>query len=174
MRRKKVIKRRGFTLIEQVMAMVTGTIVVLGMGTLLVDGQNGWNRIYDRVYGDITTDAYVARKTFDTTVRRASGRYELLSDDREMVEVYYCGEASVSATIDSYARFYTKNGKLLVDYGILDGGWDSGQKYQTNTLAHNVDSVSFSVVGRAVEMKLTLNDGFQSLTVVSSAIRYNE
>ncbi len=69
MLKRKHRTQRGFTLIELAMAAAISTIVILGVGVLLVDSQRGWIRMYNRIYSDVVTDSYVARKTFDVVIR---------------------------------------------------------------------------------------------------------
>ncbi len=108
---------RGFTLIELIIAMAIMLLVVLAIGIALVDGQRGWSIQYDRIYSDVVTDGYVARKKFDTVMRRASGETLSLGDDGNWVEVcYYASDDS--AVVDRYARFYVANGNLIVEYGL--------------------------------------------------------
>lgn len=168
----KTKNRIGFTLTELMMATVIAAIVILGMGTVLVDSHRGWSRTYNRVYGDVVTDGYVARKTFDAVVRKSSIKRELLGDG--MVEVYYYNDPETSTRIDRYARFYTADEKLLVDYGELDTDGNPQGYPHTVTLARNVESASFSIAGNCVRMTLRLDNGSEALTVMSSAIRHNE
>lgn len=149
------------------------TIVVFSTGALLMESQRGWSEMYNRVHGGVVTDAYVARKTFDAVVRKSSIKRELLGSD--WVEVYYYVDADTSTWLDRYARFYvTGDNELLVDYGEVDAGGISLEPTTTVTLAHNVESPSFSVAGACVQMTLTLNNGSESLTMMSSPYRHNE
>ena len=162
----------GFTLTELTVVTVMAAIVILSMGVVLVDSQRGWSAMYNRVYGGVVDDAYVARKTFDAVVRKSSINRELLGDG--MVEVYYYNDPDTSILLDRYARFYTVDEELLVDYGEVDAAGNPQEPTSTVTLAHNVVASNFSVVGTCVQMTLTLDDGSESLTVMSSPVRHNE
>ena len=70
--KKRQISARGFTLTELITAMAIMIFVILAIGVALVDGQRGWNFMYDRVYSDVVTDGYVARRKFDAVMRKAS------------------------------------------------------------------------------------------------------
>lgn len=168
----KTKNRPGLSLIELMVALMMVLIVILTVGTVLVGSQRGWSRMYNRVYGDVVTDSYVARKTFDAVVRKSSTKRELIGDG--MVEVYYYSDGANPTRLDRYARFYKDDEELLVDYGELDEDGDPLEASSTQTLAHNVEVADFSVVGVCVKMLLRLDDGSEELTVMSSAVRYNE
>ena len=91
MRKNKLRVQRGFTIIELVIAAAIGLIVTLGIAVILVDSQRGWQRMYNRIYSDVATDSYVARKTFDSVIRKASSETFLLDAAGSWIEVYYYG-----------------------------------------------------------------------------------
>ncbi len=173
MRLKKVTNKRAFTLIEIMVTMALATIVIFSTGVLLLDSQRGWSVMYNRVYGGVVDDAYVARKTFDAVVRKSSIKYEPLGDDE--VELYYYADPDTSTLPDRYAWFYVTDGnEFLVDYGEVDAVGNPQEPTTTVTLAHNVTAAGFSVAGACVQMTLKLDDGSESLTVMSSPVRHNE
>ena len=138
-----------------------------------MESQRGWSEMYNRVHGGVVTDAYVARKTFAAVVRKSSIKRELLGSD--WVEVYYYADADTSTWLDRYVRFYvTGENEFLVDYGEVDAGGISLDATTTVTLAHNVVAANFSVAGACVQMTLRLDNGSESLTVMSSPFRHNE
>jgi type II secretory pathway pseudopilin PulG len=172
MRVKKVTNKRAFTITELMVTILMAAIVILGTGVLLVDSHRGWRAMYNRVYGGLVDDAYVARKTFNSVVRKSSTRSVLLGSD--WVEVYYYADPDTSTWLDRYARFYvTAGNELMVGYGNVDADGNSLGATSTVTLAHNVAAANFSVAGACVQMTLTLDNGSDSLTVMSSPIRYN-
>lgn len=173
MRCKTVRNRQGFTLTEMVVTMMAGTIVIGTVGAVLVNSQRGWNRMYDRVYGDVVTGAYVAKKTFDKVVRQSSIKRVRLGNSE--VEVYYYNDAETSTMLDRYACFYVTSGReLMVDYGELSADGTPQAALSTMALARNVEAVDFSVVGASIQMILRLDNGSESLTVASTAVRHNE
>ncbi|MBL7184843.1 MAG: prepilin-type N-terminal cleavage/methylation domain-containing protein [Phycisphaerae bacterium] len=87
--KKSLTASRGFTLIELITAMTIMLIVVLAIGMVLVDGQRNWSIQYDRIYSDVVTDGYVARRKFDTVMRTASREKVSLDDTGSWIEVYY-------------------------------------------------------------------------------------
>ncbi len=161
--------RSGITIIEVVIAAMASVIVMVGVGIAIVDGQRGWNRMYSRTYADVVTDGYVARKMFDTAVRKSSREMYLLDDAGQWVEVYYYS-SSAASKVDRYARFSVSSGDLNVEYGELDPRVTSS----VQTVCSNVSSVSFSGGGTAIQMILNLDDGMQSTTVTCSAVMHNQ
>ena len=161
--------RSGVTVIEIVIAAAASVIVMVGVGIAIVDGQRGWNRMYSRTYADVVTDGYVARKMFDTAVRKSSREMYLIDDSGQWVEVYYYSSPSVSEA-DSYARFFVSGGDLNVEYGKLDPRATTS----VHTVCSNVSSVSFSGGGTSIQMILNLDDGAQSSTVTCSAVMHNQ
>jgi len=174
MRWKTVRNNRGYTLIELMLGTVMSTILIFSMGIVLVDSQRGWSRMYNRVYGGLVTDGYVARKAFDAAVRKSSIKRARLGDDNDEVEVYYYDDPETSTRLDRYARFYVTDGELLVDYGELDADGNPQGHPQTVTLTRNVKAADFSIAGACVQMALSLDNGSESVTVMASPVRHNE
>jgi hypothetical protein len=170
MRSKRLTFRRGFTMTELAVAIAASVIVMVGIGVVLVDGMKGWNRMYNRAYGDVVTDSYVARKLFDTEIRKASRERYSLATDGSWLEIYYYFNAA-SAEVDRYALFYTSNaGDLNVEYGILE----PRETLRVQTICSNVTSCTFMGQGRSAQMVLTLDDGSQTVTTVTSAVMHNQ
>ena len=166
--KKRLTASPGFTIIELLIATAIMVIVVLAIGIALVDGQRGWNYMYDRVYSDVITDGYVARRKFDAVTRTASRDRFLLDDAGSWVEVYYYAD-DTSTVVDRYARFYTANGDLNVEYGQLD----PKATLSTETVCGNVSVCTFEQLGRSIQMILKLDNGTQTNTVISSAVANN-
>ncbi|MHC4212214.1 MAG: hypothetical protein ACYSWP_02465 [Planctomycetota bacterium] len=169
MAKKKSKFRSGITIIEVAVAAMASVIVMVGVGIAIVDGQRGWNRMYSRTYADVVTDSYVARKMFDTAVRKSSREMYLIDDAGQWVEVYYYSSPGASE-VDRYARFSVSSGDLNVEYGELDPRSTSS----VQTVCSNVSSASFSGTGTAIQMILNLDDGSQSATVTCSAVMHNQ
>jgi len=178
---KRFKASRGSTLTELIIVIAITVIVVLAVGIALVDSQRGWSIMYNRIYSDTVTDSYVARRKFDTVMRKASARRKfdtvmrkasgesfLLDDTGSWLEVYYYADED-SAVVDRYARFYVANGDLIVEYGQLNP-----KVTQTvETVCGNVSGCTFKQAGRSAQMILTLDNGEQNSTVVSSAVTHN-
>ncbi len=165
---KKLTASRGFTLIELIIATAIMFIVILAIGIALVDGQRGWSIQYDRIYSDVVTDGYVARRKFDAVMRKASRDKFWLDPAGGWVEVrYYANDAST--VVDRYARFYTANGELNVEYGQLN----PQETLSVETVCGDVSSCTFKQLGRSIQMILKLDNGTQTNTVISSAVTHN-
>jgi prepilin-type N-terminal cleavage/methylation domain-containing protein len=172
MKRKEMTGRRGFTLTELATTIAIAGIMMLAMGVVLVDSQRGWQQTFDRVFSDVVTDGYVARKTFDSIVRRSSYRRESIGSG--WIEVYYYSDPDTSTRLDRYARFYQTGNELRVMYGPIDVNGNLQGQDRDVMIARNVQSVTFSIMGSAVQMVLGLDNGEQQITVMTSAVRHNE
>jgi prepilin-type N-terminal cleavage/methylation domain-containing protein len=158
----------GFTLVELMVTIAIASIVVSAIGIVIVDGQRCWQVLYSRVNSDVATDGYVARKKFDTTIRKASGEKMLTDSNGNWIEVYYYANDS-STTVDSYARFYENEGTLSIEYGQLN----PRKTLNVETLCENVSDCTFKQIGKSAQMMLTLDDGTQKNTIVTSAVTHN-
>ena len=160
---------RGFTMVE---LMITATIMVivgLAIGVVIVDGQTGWNVMYDRINSDVSTDGYVARKKFDVVMRSASRGQSLLDGDGSWIEVYSYA-SSASTVVDRYSRFYVSDADLNIEYGEVD----PRVTLSTDTVCSNVSACTFQQVGTSTQMTLTLDNGTQTNTIVTSAVTHNQ
>jgi Tfp pilus assembly protein PilW len=167
--KKTISNRKGFTLVELMVATGLASTVILGVGMLLVDSQRGWNRMYNRAYSDVVTDAHVARRAFDRVVRNASCQGILLDADGNWLEVYGYSDPN-SAVVDRYARLLSSNGEVTIEYGAID----PRQTLSTETICGNVTSCTFKSAGNSAQMLLTLDNGTQNTTVVASAVMHNQ
>jgi prepilin-type N-terminal cleavage/methylation domain-containing protein len=167
-----MIKKRpksGFTLIELLVTMVIMLIVGLAVGVVIVDGQTGWNNMYDRLNSDIVTDGYVARKKFDSVMRSASREKSLVAGDGSWIEVYSYASPS-STVLDRYSRFYVSDGDLNLEYGQID----PRATLSVETVCGNVLSCTFQQIGTSIQMTLKLDDNEHTNTIVSSAVTHNQ
>ena len=169
MPKDKVTMCQGFTLVELMVATVAGAIITFAVGMLLVSSQRGWQTMYSGINSGAMADSYIARKTFDAVVRKASREKLLLDDSGDWIEVYYYDDAA-STTADCYARFYQADGNLNLEYGKVNPRETS----TVLTVCRNVSDCVFKANGCSVQMVLTLDDGRQTATVVSSAVMHNE
>jgi len=169
MTKKRLTTLRGFTLIELIITTAIMVIAISAVAVVIVDSQRGWNIMYNRTYSDVVTDGYVARKKFDTVMRRASGERPLLDDAGSWLEVYYYADDD-SVLVDRYARFYVAYGNLNVEYGKLN----PKETLTVETVCGNVSDCMFNQAGRSAQMILTLDDGTQTNTIVSSAVMHNQ
>lgn len=160
---------RGFTLIELMITTVIMVIVGLAIGVVIVDGQTGWNTMYDRLNSDVVTDGYAARKKFDAVMRRASRGQSLVAADSSWIEVYSYA-SPFSTTVDRYSRFYVSDGDLNLEYGRVE----PRATLSVETVCRNVLACTFQQVGTSIQMTLTLDDDTQTNTIVSSAVTHNK
>ncbi len=159
----------AFTLIELMVAIVLAAVVISGVGIILADSQRGWHDMYNCIYADVVTDSYVAKKTFDSVIRRACKSKGILLDPAgSWVEVCYYA-ATGSTTVDRYARFYVSGGKLNLQRGTLN----PKQALTETVLCENVSACVFKSNGRSVQMIITLDNGQQNIAFVSSAVMHN-
>lgn len=162
--------RAGLTLAELLVATVIVAIVILALGTTITDSVRGWHRMYGRVYADVRTDSFVARKTFDQVIRKATRQMYLVDSAGAWLEVYYYSD-SAESIVNRYARFHSASGALLVEYGE----WEAGAKsrLRIDIVCENVSSCVFKADGRSAQMLLTLDDGSQNIVVATSAVMHN-
>lgn len=168
MKQKRPTRIRGFTLVELMITMVVMVIVASAIGVVLIDNQRGWSNMYGRINSDVTTDGYVARKKFDAVVRNSNSEKILVDPAGTWIELYYYS-SSVAPVVDRYVRFYESDGDLNVEYGTL------GPKVTLSvaTVCSNVTACAFKQAGRSAQMILTLDNGTQTNTVVTSAVTQN-
>jgi len=112
----------------------------------LVDGQRGWSTQYNRIYSDVVTDGYVARRKFDAVMRKASREKFEIDPAGSWVEVYYYAD-DTSTVVDRYARFSTANGNLNVEYGL----YPNKETLSIETVCGNVSGCTFAQVGRSID-----------------------
>ncbi len=158
----------GFTLVELMISMVVMVITSFMIGTVIVDGQNGWSNMYDRINSDVVTDGYVVRKRFDAVIRKAGSDKILIGDNNRSIEVYYYS-SDLSKALDRYARFYVSNGNLILEYGRLS----PKAVLNAETLCSNVASCTFHEVGKSAQLILVLDNGKRKNTVITSAVTNN-
>jgi prepilin-type N-terminal cleavage/methylation domain-containing protein len=161
-------RTNGFTLIEMLISMIVMLISISAIGTIIVDNQRGWSRLYDSAYSDIMTDGYVAKKKFDSVVRKASSANILIANYGHSVEVYQYSSSS-SAVTDLFACFYLASGELKLAYGQLN----PRVLLSVETVCKNVSQCHFSKTGSSIQMELKLDNGTQENTVLSSAVAQN-
>ena len=167
--KKRSRARKGFTLVELMIATVILVVVGFAIGVVVVDGQTTWNTMYNRINSDIVTDGYVARKKFDSVIRNASRSKFLLAGDGSWIEVYYYADTS-STVVDRYARFYVSRSDLNLEYGQLE----PRVTIDVEIVCGNVLECTFRQAGASAQMILILDNGTQNQTIVASAVIHNK
>jgi len=173
----------GFTLIELMMVIIIVAIAIIGMSSVIADAQRGHRQMYERVFGDVVSDAYATRRAFDRVVRKSSIRYYMIDADPSAVSgntsvtVYYYDDPQTSLVLDKYCRFEVEGTELAAYYGNLAPGTFNPQGSETRArLAQNVTYSEFSVIGTgvAVRMMLRLDNEKQQMTFTTTALRHND
>jgi hypothetical protein len=148
--------------------MIVAAIVVLAIGAVITDSRRVWEITYNRVYSDAISDGYVAMKKYDAIVRKASGENLSVGETGSWIEVYYSSDED-STTVDRYAYFHVDDGELKIENGQLN----PRETLSVETICGNVSACTFKQAGRSAQMILTLDDGRQTRTIVSSAVAHN-
>ena len=177
MPKSKLTSQRGFTLVELAITMAISTIVILGVAIVLVNSQSAWNHMYSKAHSDVVTDGFVAKKTFDAVIRKASKENFLINDAGNLLEIYYYKDED-SDSVDRYARFYELNGRLILEHGEYEPREESEEESRetltVQTVCENVSNCIFTRAGRSAQMILTLDNGSQTTIVSASAVMHNE
>jgi len=168
MRTAIITSNRGFTLIELTIAIVISSIIILGVGGVLVDSHRGWQKMYSRTFSEVKEEGKVARLMFDTVIRKASESNIQVGLDNDWVEVQYYDNGA-SESLDRYARFYKVDDELQVEYGTLD----PKAATSTQTVCSNVTSCVFMNAGSSVQMILSLDNDSEHSTILTSATPHN-
>lgn len=131
MRNEFTTFRKAMTITELLITSVMSGIVIFGLGVVLVHTQRDWENMYERVNGETASDAYTAKRAFESVVRSSSVslRPPALNINGDFIELYLY-ENLWSNSIDSYARFYVENGELILICGSLS---DPGYKEITGS-----------------------------------------
>lgn len=173
MKQKK--KYSGFTITELILAIAVSSILVLTIGVVMVDTQRGWMDSYAKVHGGASADAMMTKTAFDKVVRKAS-RSIYHFDGLDDITVYYYDHWLNSTELDRYARFYRSednSNEMYIQHGELEGGAKENVLAEV-LLASNVVDLEFKPISGGIEMKLALDDGRETTTVVSTALLHNE
>lgn len=171
MLKKRSTNRKGFTLVELMVAAAFLGIVALSVGIVLVDTQRSWNVLYGRIYSEVAADAEMAKRTFDSVIRKASSRDIVVDPYGRWVEACYYQDSD-STYLDRYARFTAIGNQLQAEYGTIDAEHNTIPS-STQTLCYNVSSCVFISGEFSVQMILRLENESATTTVVSSAVAHN-
>jgi Tfp pilus assembly protein PilW len=165
---KKCARARGITMVELIIALVCSIIVILAIGVALADSSRGWQKMYGKIHADIIEDGRVAQRRFDAVMRKASSTGVLVAEDGSSTEVrYYASSSSVG--LDRYVKFFLSDGELMLEDGVLSPKATTS----VQTICANVTACAFKHLGKGVQMTLTLSDGQNTNTAVTSAYAHN-
>jgi prepilin-type N-terminal cleavage/methylation domain-containing protein len=189
--------RMGFTLIELMITILAAAILMLGITGILAAGHKNFRTMFRRTSQGVVPDAYVARRAFDTFVRKASiKRYDPSDADitpSNYLYVYYYSNPQIliMEEPDCYAHFYLNGTQLMLELGTVTGNFGAypglpslSSPTTTLILAKDVASVNFKVFMYSVKMSLILdNENIPGstnkletlrMTVTSTAILHND
>ncbi len=148
---RKQRKKTGFTIIELLVTVITGLIVLLAAGTVVVAGQRFWSQAYAKA--SIQRDASLAMLTIKTAVQ--DGHFAQVESEGDAVKIFY-DSGWVRFSIDRDAGLLVK----LTDTGALA------------TVVENVQDAEFAVNARTVDINIDLAvEIFESNFVSSATIR---
>jgi hypothetical protein len=167
----KAKKQKGFTLVELLIAALMASIVIVGLGVVIANTQSSYGTVYDKLHGDVITDAFVVRRLFDSVIRKSSTSTITIDEDNDSILALYY-ENDSSTYLDSYIRLYTSGLELMAEYGTVDTD-GARTTTTTETVCENVASCTFRQSGTSVRMVLTLDDDQRTNTVISSAVLHN-
>lgn len=168
----ETLKKTGFTLVELMVTIAISAMLVLTVGVVMLDTQRGWLDTYAKVHGGAADDAAMAKVAFDRIVRKSSRSMYLLPTTDDLT-VYYYSDWQNSPSVDCSARLYRSSvnpSEMYIEHTRLD----NGDSISAVRLASNVSDLEFLPVSGGLTMKLTLDDGREQTTVVSTAILHNE
>ncbi len=172
--------RRGLTLVELMTAMLASSVMFLAVTGILAGNHKQWNQTYDRVNGEVVSDAYVTRRTFDRIVRQASAYWcdPMYLVGPSMTLQLYTNIQNLGTTpaLNRYARFSLSGTDLILEQGSLTGLGAlavAGTSDSTQVLAHHVTIAKFWRSGPCVHMALLIDDGHTRMPVTMTATRYN-
>lgn len=174
--------RRGLTLIEMTVAMAASSILLLAVTGVLAGNHKQWNQTYDRVTGEVVTDAYVTRQTFDRIVRQASAywcdpMYGAAGPSITLQLYTSMQNLATTPALNRYARFSVSGTDLVLEQGPLAGSGSTGvpgTPDSVQVLAHHVTMAKFWRSGPCVHMALLINDGKTQMPITMTATRYNQ
>ncbi|MBN1795670.1 MAG: hypothetical protein JW804_03270 [Sedimentisphaerales bacterium] len=172
MKYEKKTVHKGVTLIELVITAAAAAIIIIGIGTILFYTHENYNKTFDRVHGEVTSGEYVAKRAFESVVRKSSvsEMQPVLGTNNESLKLYYYSSPTATA-LDSFTRFYTINRQLLAVHGTISGNSEQAQRIEE--IVSSVTSAKFSVLGANAQMVLTLDDGQRTKTLICSAARHS-
>ena len=182
MRRRRGVRRvaSGLTLVEMMTAMLASSIMFLAVAGVLAGNHKQWNQTYDRVNGEVVTEAYVTRITFDRIVRQASAYWctPMYAVESSITLQLYTNIENMGTTpaLNRYARFTPQRHGSGPGAGPALGSGAlgvPGSPDSTQVLAHNVTIARFWRSGPCVHMALLIDDGHTQMPVTMTATRYN-
>ena len=151
----KTIRRRGFSLVELMVATLAGIILVLATGMLMSIGHNNWNVAWKRA--NLQRDASYAMLIISRSIR-----------------------AGTSAKVEANGkglRIYTEGGwmRFFVAPGVstLTLKSEIGENTSETILDDKVEDLQFNVTGNTVKIDLKLKEDYLETHFVSTIMMRN-
>ena len=150
MKKKRTL---GFTIIELMIALITGSIVIFAAGMMLFASHRSWKSVWDKV--NMQRDASYALQQISQITK--SGKFAELENDDTAVKIYRQND---------WIRFYfdNVNGHLKCEY--------EGEAPQ-NCIEGNVLDLLFDIAGSTIMIDLTLQNGSQQIHYTSAIMMRN-
>ena len=171
---------RGLTLVEMMVAMLASSIMFLAVTGILAGNHKQWNQTYDRVNGEVVSDAYVTRQTFDRIVRQASAYWcnpmYLVGPSLTLQLYTNIQNLGTTPVPNRYATFSLSGTDLILEQGPLTGQGAlgvPGTPDSMQVLAHHVTIAKFWRSGPCIHMAVLIDDGKTQMPVTMTATRYN-
>ncbi|MBC8470596.1 MAG: prepilin-type N-terminal cleavage/methylation domain-containing protein [Planctomycetes bacterium] len=142
MKRKR---QKGFTLIELVIAIFTGTIVIVAAGMILFFGQRTWNSTWDRT--NLQRDASYAMSRMTRDIK--AGVSAQVESNGDGLKIFNGGD---------WVRFFTTSGAAMLTLKSETGGTSYQTALYGTVLEDNVEALKFNVTGNTVTIDLKMKD----------------
>ncbi len=147
--------QKGFTLIELIVSIATGTIVIVAAGSILFYGQKSWNNTCKRV--NLQRDASYAMQRMCSVVK--AGTSAQLEGSGKGLKIFNKG---------SWVRFFLSP---ATEQFMLKG--EDGETNFVTILDDNVEDLQFNVTGSTVRIELKLSEDNLQTHFVSTVMMRN-
>ena len=142
MKRKR---QKGFTLIELVIAIFTGTIVIVATGMILFFGQRTWNSTWNRT--NLQRDASYAMLKMTRDIK--AGASAQVEDSGKGLKIFNGGD---------WVRYFTASGAAMLTLKSETGGISYTTSLSQTVVKDNVEAVKFNVTGNTVTIDLKMKE----------------
>jgi len=147
--------QKGFTLIELMIGIFTGTIVILAAGMILFYGQKSWNNTWKRA--NLQRDASYAMQRMSCSVKAGIS-----------AQVEASGKGLKIFNKVGWVRFFLSP---ATDKFTLKG--EDGEANFVTILDDKVEDLQFNVTGTTVRIELKLREGHLQTHLASTVMMRN-
>ncbi len=152
MKRKR---QKGFTLIELIVSIITGTIVIVAAGSILFYGQKSWDNTCQRV--NLQRDASYAMQRMTSAVKAGIS-----------AQIEGSGKGLKILNKGGWVRFFLSP---ATEQFTLKG--ENGETNFVTILDDNVEDLQFNVTGSTVRIELKLSEDNLQTHFVSTVMMRN-